>query len=274
VVDGSPYLIDVGVGFLRNPKAAGYNGQDIDAVFITHHHLDHDGGLNDFIEYSSFGRRNKPLSIVGPLGTEQMTHGSLEVVEPSRRIFGSEGLPKADPNSLYQSHDISGPGVVYQDAKIKVTAAENSHYSLIKPDSPSAGYDKSYAYRVETPSGSIVFSGDTGPSNAVAMLAQDADILVIEVMDVAATIKFVSSTISLDPASRQMMEDHMKVEHLTPEEVGKLAVCAEVKMVVLTHFGPGADSETSTEPYVKGIRKYYHGPVLAGRDLNEIDLPF
>src|SRR5882672_6460751 len=78
VVDGTPYMVDVGVGSLHNLVAAGFHAQDIDAIFITHHHLDHDGGLADMIAYSSFGQRSHPVSITGPLGTRAMVHASLE----------------------------------------------------------------------------------------------------------------------------------------------------------------------------------------------------
>jgi ribonuclease BN (tRNA processing enzyme) len=40
---------------------------------------------------------------------------------------------------------------------------------------------KSSSYRIQTPHGVVVFTGDTGPSDAVVKLAMDADVLVAEV---------------------------------------------------------------------------------------------
>ena len=83
---------------------------------------------------------------------------------------------------VFFGHDV-GTGLVYQDANIKVTAVENTHFHH-HPGSPAYGRHKSYSYRFETPDRVIVFTGDTGPSDAVTALAKDADILVSEVVSV------------------------------------------------------------------------------------------
>src|SRR5271169_1270283 len=44
VVDGKPYLINVGPGTDRQIAWAGFKHSEIKAVFITHHYIDHDGG--------------------------------------------------------------------------------------------------------------------------------------------------------------------------------------------------------------------------------------
>ena len=57
--------------------------------------------------------------------------------------------------------------------RIRVTAAENTHYALMPPEDRKLL--KSFSYRIETPHGAIVFTGDTAPSDAVARLAKGAD---------------------------------------------------------------------------------------------------
>lgn len=277
VVDGRPYLIDVGTGALQRLALAGFQAQDVDAIFITHQHLDHNGGLADVIEYGAFGRRARPVGVVGPFGTKAMVRASMDLLAASRRIFSAEGLGGGpDPATIYQAGEIppvAQPGIVYHDANITVTATENTHYQLIRPGDPSFGKDRSYGLRFVTPAGVVVFTGDSGPSAALIDLARGADILVSEVIDVPGTMKFVPAQLIPDAASRARMIQHMSVEHLTPEEVGKLAAAAGVKMVVLTHFSPGADTDADTQPLVAGVQKVFHGPVLAGRDLVEVDLP-
>jgi ribonuclease BN (tRNA processing enzyme) len=54
-----------------------------------------------------------------------------------------------------------------------VTAVENSHFDFHK----DRGKHKSYSYRFETPDRVIVFTGDTGQSDALTELAKDADLL-------------------------------------------------------------------------------------------------
>ncbi|MEJ2411130.1 MAG: MBL fold metallo-hydrolase, partial [Novosphingobium sp.] len=58
-------------------------------------------------------------------------------------------------------------------------------------------------------------------------------------------------------------------EHLTPEAVGRIAARAGVKMVVLTHVGPGADDETDMRHYTQGVRNMFDGPVVIARDGDE-----
>jgi ribonuclease BN (tRNA processing enzyme) len=62
-----------------------------------------------------------------------------------------------------------------------VTAVENTHFQF-KEGSPAYGKFKSYAYRFRAGEKSIVFTGDTGPSEAVTNLAKGADILVSEAL--------------------------------------------------------------------------------------------
>ena len=78
---------------------------------------------------------------------------------------------------VFYGHDRDA-GAFYQDANIKVTAIENTHFSFHKGE--AAGKHKSYSYRFETPDRVIVFTGDTGPCAAVTALAKDAEILVTE----------------------------------------------------------------------------------------------
>src|SRR5262245_65442676 len=65
-----------------------------------------------------------------------------------------------------------------QDANIKLLAVENTHFAFHK--GAAAGKHKSYSYRFESPDRVIVFTGDTGPSDAVTELAKNADLLVTE----------------------------------------------------------------------------------------------
>jgi hypothetical protein len=55
---------------------------------------------------------------------------------------------------VFFGHDV-GTEVIYQDANIKVTAVENSHFAFHK--GLAAGKHKSYSYRFETAGRVIVF---------------------------------------------------------------------------------------------------------------------
>jgi ribonuclease BN (tRNA processing enzyme) len=78
---------------------------------------------------------------------------------------------------VFFGHDVR-PGMIYQDANVKVTAAETTHFEF--HTGWAAGKHKSYAYRFETPDRVVVFTGDTGLNDALTNLAKDADLLVSE----------------------------------------------------------------------------------------------
>jgi len=159
--------------------------------------------------------------------------------------------------------------VVYQDDKVRVLAVENSHYSTLRDPNMSFGTARSYSYRFETPDRVVVFSGDTGPSASLEELARGADVLVTEVINIDETIDLIRRSWKAAPEALKPLEDHMREEHFVPEEVGKLAARAGVKMVVLTHLAPALDEDINFSAFTTGVRRYYSGPVVAAQDLDQ-----
>jgi ribonuclease BN (tRNA processing enzyme) len=62
----------------------------------------------------------------------------------------------------------------------------------------------------------------------------------------------------------------MTREHLTPEEIGKLAARAHVKAVILNHI---VALKFTDEDLLAGVKRYYSGPVFVGRDMMRYTLP-
>lgn len=124
-----------------------------------------------------------------------------------------------------------------------------------------------YAYRIETASGSFVYSGDTGPSENVVTLARDADVLISEVIDIESTSVTLGRTGTIPSDVMPGLLAHMREDHLVPEEVGKIAGAAGVRKLVLTHLVPGNDGETDLSIYTRGISTYFKGEVVVARDL-------
>jgi hypothetical protein len=115
------------------------------------------------------------------------------------KLVGPKG-PKMNPfTALNIQHD----GAVYKDGKVRVIAAENSHFALLPAQ--FRAQMKSYSYRFETPHGVIVFTGDTGPSDAVTQLAKGADVLVSEA--------------GLRNAAIRMLQETAEKNHWTPEHL-------------------------------------------------------
>jgi len=266
IVNGALYLVDAGDGVTRRIVQAGYDFQKIGKVFITHPHSDHTAGLATLLVSEWEYQRRDPVDIYGG-GVEALVRGAIDYLTVNAEIRWAEGkkTPMAD---IFHGHEVA-PGVVYQDANVKVTAVENTHFHFPQ-GSPPYGKYKSFSYRFETPGRVVVFTGDTGPSDALTELAKDADVLVTEVGlpdDVVELFKRNGVWQTKTPAEQEGFIRHMKEEHVTPEDVGKMAAKAGVKTVVMTHLGPTVDPKDDYQRYVEGAKKYFPGRIVLAKDL-------
>jgi ribonuclease BN (tRNA processing enzyme) len=270
IVNGALYLIDSGDGVTRRLVRFGANFRNIDNIFITHPHSDHTGGLGGLMGVIYDANRTKPVSIMGPPGTDASVKGLLQFLTVSSEIRISDGGKIIPVTKIFSSREL-GTGQVFEDANLKVTAVENSHFNF-PPGSPGYGKYKSYAYRFDTRDRSIVFTGDTGPSEAVSTLAQGADILVSEVTSVddwKAQQIATGRWQTMNPAQQASSLRHMNDEHLTPEEVGKMATRANVKTVVLSHIPATTNPNDDYLRLGEKVRQHFSGQVFIADDLKE-----
>jgi ribonuclease BN (tRNA processing enzyme) len=270
IVNGAFYIVDAGEGVTRRLTRAGIPIRDIDNIFITHPHSDHTGGLGGLLSTEYDYSRTKPVDVYGPPGTEEITKALVLFLTVSADIRISEGMRTVPAAKIFFGHD-TGVGVIYQDANVKVTAAENSHFNF-RPGTPAYGKYKSYSYRFETADRVVVFSGDTGPSEALVALAKGADLLVSEVMSLeewkALQVK-TGRWQSMTPEQQARAVRRQVEEHITPDEIGKLATRADVKTVVLSHFLPATDPKDDYERLGEQVRAHFSGKVLVAKDLME-----
>lgn len=269
IVNGSPYLVDAGDGVLRRLAQAGINFRQVDKVFITHGHDDHTAGLGILMSVAWDFQRRTPIDVYGPPGTVALVKGAIQYFTVNAEIRWAEGR-RTPLGDVFVGHDVA-PGLVYQDRNIKVSAVENTHFH-IPPGSPYYGKYKSYSYRFQTPDRVLVFTGDTGPSDAVTALASNADVLVAEVgssEDVKQVFIKNGTWQGMTAEQQAALMRHEVEEHLTPDEVGKMAARAHVKSVVLTHLLPTVIEHDDYQRYVPEVKKYFPGPVVVARDLME-----
>ena len=265
VIGDAVYLVDAGDRVLQQLEGAKLKLQQIKAIFITHHHLDHTAGVMPLLGIRWMTNTFTPLKLFGPPGIKAIIQGFEIAMQPSVDAgFG----PKIHPLLNVDAQEV-GTGVVYQDDNVKVSAVENTHYTA--PLSDPTKKPKSYACRIETKHGVVVFTGDTTVSDAVTDLAKGADILVSEVIDADTLVEAIKAGAPNFPP--QMMADtvtHFRDDHLSPEQVGQMATKAGVKQVVLSHIAPGFDSESAAQAdarYAAGVRKFFKGPVTIASDL-------
>jgi ribonuclease BN (tRNA processing enzyme) len=267
------YLIDAGPGVSHRLAMAGVQPAQIHRIFITHLHFDHVAGLAPLLGFSWIARTGKPIDIYGPPATSTFVKGAEQYLSIPEGIYAAQIPPSPTISDLVKPHDIdvTGPTVIYEDDKVRVTAVENSHYSAMPDGRRPLGAARSYSYRFDTPDRSVVFTGDTGPSEAVVKLAKGADVLVSEVLDLDGVIAIMKKTAFAGATDAELKPtiDHQRDEHLSPAEVGRLAARAGVKMVVLNHVGPGSDDETDMRQYTQGVRNLFDGAVVIARDGSE-----
>ena len=265
IVDGRSYLIDCGIGTIRRLLRANIVASSIQTIFLTHLHSDHDLGLADVMA-SDIGNSLPAVNVYGPPQTEAFVEAAFEYIRIPSSVFAAGAPGNPAPVNPFKAHEIQGPGLIYQDDRIRVMATENTHYALMPPNLRAKM--KSYSYRFETPYGAVVFTGDTGVSDAVTQLARGADALVSETS--GATPELLSAFVSKmaeqnhwSPQRAKTFKAHMTQEHLNLEQVGEMATQAQVKSVLLYHSGSGDPSSYPAE-----VRKYFSGRVFAPADLD------
>ncbi len=225
-------MIQAGIGFHRKAK-----------VFVTHMHGDHVLGLPGLLQTMSLLGRTNELEIYGP-------HGIKEFVDAINKTV------RFTLTFLVKIFEIN-EGMVCEEKEYRVYAIQSGHinpslsYALIENPRPGRFYTKK-ARVLGVPEGQlwsklqsgesiklvdgrivepkmvlgasrsgrkIVYTGDTGPSEPLVKLAQDADLLIHE------------STFE-DELRKRALEDG----HSTPSMAAETAKEARVKRLVLTHF--------------------------------------
>jgi ribonuclease BN (tRNA processing enzyme) len=249
VVNGTPYLVDAGPGVVRRANeafqagVAGLAVKRLSTVFLTHLHTDHTVGLPDLMYTPWVLERETPLRIIGPAGTELMAHHLTEAYREDVRIR-LDGLEPANRTGhRIEAQDV-GPGVVFQDANVRVTAFEVAH----------GGWPQAFGYRFETPDRTIVISGDTAPVDAIVENCRGCDILVHEVYSQAGWEK-------REPEWKR----YHSASHTSGPALGQIASQADPKLLVLTHqllWG------ATPEELLAEVRSSFSGSVVYGKDLD------
>lgn len=272
--DGAITLVDVGDGAVEQLTRAGYDLRNVDTVFLSHLHFDHTAGMLGVLGLRYQARLQNPVRIYGPPGTRDFVAGLVASLKPfGEGGFGIVGEQFPDPAlGVIVTELADGSEVTV--GSMTVRAVQNTHYSF------PAGSDldkrfKSLSYRFNTPDRSIVFTGDTGPSEAVTALADRADLLVTEIIDVPKTLDLIARLRPDQPEREKIdMEAHQRTQHIEPRAIGVMASKAGVKEVVLTHFAPGdiaggAITAAEEASYRKQIGETYKGRVLFAKDLDK-----
>jgi ribonuclease BN (tRNA processing enzyme) len=244
VANGTPYLVDFGPGVVRRAAAAHIKPSDLRIAFATHLHSDHTVGLADLVFTPWTLERAAPLELYGPRGIRAMANHIVAAYREDIRIRLDGGEPSNKTGYKVNVHEIK-PGVVYRDGNVVVTVFRVPH----------GEWREAFGYRFDTSDGrSIVISGDTGPTDAVAKACNGCDVLIHEVYSIEGFKK--------RPVEWQKY--HARY-HTSSEELAAIATKAKPGLLVLTHqlfWG------TSEEDLLGEVRRGYLGRVVSGHDLD------
>jgi ribonuclease BN (tRNA processing enzyme) len=278
VVDGQVFLVDCGRGAPSAYVDAGLDFRQLEAVFLTHLHIDHIGDLPGMILYP-WGVRTgvEPLRVYGPPRPAALPDGDAvfhrqTIIHPEVPAPGTADLVAdilagsayhlnvmpldahmPDAGQLVRAVEIpvgtgaGGPVTVLDDGAIRVSAVAVTHGRAI----PALGY------RFDTPDGSVVFSGDTTVNDGLIALARGADILVHQVADVDYLRLH-----GMDGAEL----GRMHALHTDVTEVGGVAERAGVGELILNHYLPGDPAAVSEADWARRAGQGFGGITTAGRD--------
>jgi ribonuclease BN (tRNA processing enzyme) len=174
------------------------------------------------------------------------------------KIFAGRDIPLPagygkDPNR--NPHPRMSPFSFYEDDRVKVSATLVQHAPVFP----------AFAFKFETDTGTIVFSGDTGPSENLVELAAGADVLVHEVI---AEQWIAQRHPEPRDAAAEAEYQHLKGAHTTIEEVGVIAEQAGVSTLVLNHMVPG----NWPVKEFKRAGDNFSGQLIVGEDLDAIPI--
>ncbi len=256
-VGGRMFLFDAGRGATQRMWQLRKPFGKLDALILTHLHSDHVVGVPDIWLTGwlrgPYGRRDEPLLVMGPEGTENLMDNLQEAYawDVDTRVE-DQGMSRSAAGIAATN---IGAGVVYEQDGITITAFNNNHGELIDP---------SLGYRIDYDGRSVVISGDTKRVASLSELSRGVDLLVHSIG--AARQDLLDSA----PIWQRIM-DH----HIEPENAGRVFAETRPKMAVFTHvvaLTNGQIPPVGADEIMARMRTTYDGPVTMGQDLMRISI--
>jgi ribonuclease Z len=205
-------VVDCGGDVLQRLQACGPIIDSVNALVVTHAHMDHTSGFPLLMEKVWLDGRHRPLPVVGIEPALAQAERLWDAYEPVHEDW--EGIPPIDWREVPHERDAT----VWDKAPWTVTAAPVNH-----GDTPNVGLRFEH-----NPTGRVLaYSCDTAPSDNVVHLAQNADVLVHEANGTPGDNH--STATEAAEAARAAEVDHLLLVHLPPGD--KREVLAEARSV-------------------------------------------
>lgn len=255
VADDRVILVDCGHGIPQQLLRAGISPSALTDIVITHHHSDHNVALGTVLMAAWAHGLDRPLAVHGPAPLRRIVAAHLEANAYDIGIrVADEGRP--DLRDLICLAEIDG-----DDERMLGSVVLRAVRVRHAPVEPALGY------RFDASSGSVVISGDTGPSPELVELARGAHTLVHEVInpDLIRPFGEGESNARWDELHRHLVQSHTAVS-----DVGGIAQAAGVSRLVLSHLVPGSTFDSVDWRTV--VERDFEGEVVRGEDLMELSV--
>jgi ribonuclease Z len=266
---GERILLDCGEG-TQQQLLRSIGLPELDAIFITHFHLDHWLGLLGMVKTFDLRARERELKIYGPPGLQQLLAAmrpilgrtgyplSLIDLEPYEEIrFGAFVMSPFPVNHRVEAYGYAfveddRPGRFDVEAARALGVQDGPDFGRLQRGEIVNGVRPEQVMGETRPGRKLVISGDTAPSQAVEVLADGADVLVHEA--------------TFMEAERARARETF---HSTAHQAAEIARDAGVRLLALTHL--------STRYFPREIRdeaRAVFANTIVPRDFDAIAVPF
>ena len=243
---------------------------ELDAIFVTHYHLDHWLGLLGVLKTFDLRGRERPLTVYGPPGLRLL----LQAMRPAwGRVGFGLALEELDPHEEvafagytvapfpvdhrvpaygYAFAEDDRPGRFDAQAAVALGVEPGPDFGRLQAGETVDGVRPEQVVGEPRRGRRIVISGDTAPCQATEVFAHEADLLVHE-----ATF--------LDDE----LERARETGHSTARQAAEVARAAGVRLLALTHL--------STRYFPRDVRdeaRAVFPNTIVPRDFDTIDIPF
>jgi len=234
-------IIDMGSGSMLRFEENGAKIETLEAVVLTHLHIDHSVDLPAFVKAGYFSKRSANLDIIGPYKNAAFP----SISEFLEGLFGSQGVYRYMQDVLTPQSDsfeiipveINATHIITRKYKSFTLQLINVHHGVVP----------ALAVAILVDGKKIVISGDTNDENKnLEKIALNADIFIAH------------------HAIPEDANNFAKTLHMQPSTIAKIAKKSHVKQLILSHRMNR--TKNKKDESLKIIQKAYKGKVIFAQD--------